>query len=89
MYREKERRIGDDYNLVRDFAAMPGRIFDVAFSRDGANIVAGSSYDAKGHVWVFETDNGKKSFELEGEREGISAVACSPDGKLIAFVHID
>ena len=37
MYRVtgKARKIGDDFNLIRNFEPMPGRIFAVEFSRDG------------------------------------------------------
>ncbi len=48
MYREKARVIGDDFNLIRAFPAMPGRVFDVAYSPDGSRIAAGSSFNFAG-----------------------------------------
>ena len=56
MHRESVRRIGDDGNLIRRFPVMPGRIFDVAFNYDGTQIVAGSSQDGHGAVYVFSSD---------------------------------
>ena len=55
IFREKgkDRKIGDDFNLIRNFDPMPGRLFDVQFSNDGNQIVAGSSKDNKGEVRVY------------------------------------
>ena len=80
---------GGNPNQIREYAAMPGRVFDVKFSADGKRFVAGSSLDGKGHVWIFETDSGKKLSQAEGERGGVYAVAFSPDGKTIAFGGFD
>ena len=75
---------GGNPNQIREYAAMPGRVFDLRFNHDGSRFVAGSSYNGRGHVWVFETDSGKQVLQLEGERGGIYTVAYSPDGKIIA-----
>jgi mono/diheme cytochrome c family protein len=80
---------GGNPNQIREFEEMPGRIFDIRFTPDGSRFVAGSSLDGKGHVWVFETDSGKKLLALEGERGGIFSVAVSPDGKVIASGGFD
>jgi hypothetical protein len=53
MHRVVQRRIGDDSNLVRVYPAMPGRIFAVAFSPDGARLAAASSDQGRGYVQVF------------------------------------
>jgi WD40 repeat protein len=80
---------GGNPNQIREYEAMPGRIFDVRFTPDGSKFVAGSSLDGKGHVWVYETDSGKKLLALEGEPGGIYSVAVSPDGKVIASGGFD
>ncbi len=61
IYREKgkERKIGDDFNLIRNYDTMPGRLFDVQFSRDGSRLVCGSSKDNTGEVRVYQTDDAK------------------------------
>ncbi|MFC1758716.1 c-type cytochrome domain-containing protein [Planctomycetota bacterium] len=83
MFREKDRKIGDDFNLIRKFPQMQGRIFDVAYSKDGAKIVAGSSYNGKGHVHVFETATGKKLSEMKDIDGAIYTVAFDPDAAVV------
>ncbi len=56
VFRQAERKIGDNANLVRKFPAMNGRIFGVNYSRDGRRIAAASSLDGKGQVAVFAAD---------------------------------
>lgn len=89
IYRTKARKIGDDYNLVRKFPAMPGRIFSVKFSQDGKQIVAGSSYQGRGEVRVFETDTGKQICQCQGPEAGVFSVTFSPDGTRVASGGFD
>jgi WD40 repeat protein/mono/diheme cytochrome c family protein len=56
MYRIKKRVIGDDFNLLRTFPALPGRIFSARYSADGSRIVVGSSLDGKGDLRSFYCD---------------------------------
>lgn len=53
MHRTKDRKIGDDFNLVRAFAPMPGRICAVEWSADGERFLAASSTGAGGEVRVY------------------------------------
>ncbi|MDR3638179.1 MAG: DUF1553 domain-containing protein [Isosphaeraceae bacterium] len=53
LFRQSARQIGDDANLVRAFPAMKGRVYDVAISRDGKRLAAGSSSDNTGEVDVY------------------------------------
>jgi len=91
IYREKgkERKIGDDFNLIRNFEAMPGRIFDVQFSTDGNLIAVGSSKDNKGEVRVYQSADGKQVSRLESPKGGVYAVAFSPDGQFVASGGFD
>jgi hypothetical protein len=41
MHRETKRVIGDDANRVREFPALPGRIYSAAFNADGSLFVVG------------------------------------------------
>ena len=53
--------IGDDSNLIREFPAMPGRVYSVAVSADGKRIAAGSSLDGSSGevaVYSYEFDTG-------------------------------
>jgi WD40 repeat protein len=56
IFRETERRIGDDSNLIRKFAAMNGRIFDVSISADGKLFAVASTLDGKSQVMVYPYD---------------------------------
>jgi WD40 repeat protein len=84
MFRTKARVIGDDFNNIRNYAALPGRIFAVKFSPDGGRIVAGSSSDGKGEVRVFETNTGKAISTFKGIGGPIYAIAYHPKGEIVA-----
>jgi mono/diheme cytochrome c family protein len=84
MYRTQPRKIGDDFNFVRAYGAMPGRIFTAKFSADGSLIVVGSSKDGTGEVRIYQTDDSKLVAKLEGEPGPIYTVAFRPDGALVA-----
>lgn len=84
MYRTKVRQIGDDFNNIRNYAALPGRIFAVKFSPDGARVVAGWSSDRKGEVRVFETTTGKAVSTFKGINGPIYALAYHPQSNIVA-----
>ncbi|MEX2186771.1 MAG: c-type cytochrome domain-containing protein [Pirellulales bacterium] len=89
MDREKARQIGDDYNLIRKYAALPGRVYAARFSHDGTRIVCGSSLDGGGEVRVYDAANAQliaKNAELGG---GVYAVAFAADGKTVAAGGFD
>ncbi len=58
MFREKKRVIGDDFNLIRAFDALPGRIYAVAFQADGSRFAAGSSWSGRGMVQFAQVEDG-------------------------------
>jgi len=89
MHREKKRIIGDDANKVREYEAMPGRLWSVAFSPDGERFAASSSNDGKGEVRVYQTGNGQRVCTFEGQKGGVFAVAFRPDGKVVASAGFD
>jgi len=89
MYRDQARKIGDDYNLLRAFEAMPGRIFGVAFSHDGERIVAGSSYNNAGEVRVYNVADGKRISATKIPDGGVYGVAFHPSGETVAAGGFD
>jgi WD40 repeat protein len=88
MHRTQKRVIGDDFNKVREFAALPGRIYAVAFNPDGKLLAAGSSLDGKGEVRVYQTADAKQVSRLDIP-SGIYTLCFSPDGKTIAAAGYD
>ncbi len=88
IYREKARKIGDDYNLIRAFEALPGRIFSTEFNSDGSKIIAGSSYERTGEVRVYSVKDGKKLWSLRFPT-AIYSVAFHPNGKVAAAGGFD
>ncbi|MBI1248550.1 hypothetical protein GC197_12010 [bacterium] len=89
LFREKARKIGDDFNKIKDFPPMPGRIYDVAFTSDGKKAIAGSSLDGEGFIQVFDVESGKKLLDLEGPLRAIYNISLSPDNKRLASVGFD
>ena len=83
MFREQARKIGDDFNLLRAFPALPGRVFSVAFSADGARVAAGSSDSGSGEVRVYGTADGAELCHYVG-KGGIYSVAFAPNGETLA-----
>ena len=55
VHRTQKRVIGDDFNKIREYQAMPGRIHSLSFNPDGGLFAAGSSLDGKGEVRVYLT----------------------------------
>jgi WD40 repeat protein/mono/diheme cytochrome c family protein len=84
MYRTKPRQIGDDFNNIRNYPTMPGRIFAVKFSPDGNRVVAGSSFDGKGEVRVYETNTAKPVSTFKNINGPIYALAYHPNGSVVA-----
>ncbi|MBT4694009.1 MAG: hypothetical protein HOB73_11755 [Planctomycetaceae bacterium] len=88
MVRDKARKIGDDYNLIRAFPKLKGRIFSTRFSHDGSRIVAGSSFNGSGQIKIANYADGKEIASVD-IASGIFTVAFHPDGKTIAAGGFD
>lgn len=65
MYREKDRVIGDDFNLIRAFQSLPGRIFCLDITNDGQYWVAGSSSKGRGTVILSKLEDAAVVWTLE------------------------
>lgn len=89
MFREQDRKIGDDFNLIKAYPEIPGRIFDTSFSNDGTLIVAGSSINGAGNVFVYKTEDGSKLAEMQDISGAIYTCAFSPDGRYVASGGFD
>jgi WD40 repeat protein/mono/diheme cytochrome c family protein len=89
MLRTQDRKIGDDFNLIKAYEAVPGRIYDARFNADGSRFVVGSSLDGTGEVRVYETASGKLIAKLEGQHGAVYAVCFNPSGKIVASAGFD
>ncbi|HEY2839135.1 MAG TPA: c-type cytochrome domain-containing protein [Pirellulales bacterium] len=89
MHRTKARVIGDDFNLIRAFEAMPGRIFSVRYSPDGTRVLAGSSSDGQGEARVYNEADAKQISRFAEQHGAIYTVAWRPEGKEVATGGFD
>jgi WD40 repeat protein len=80
---------GGNPNQIREYEAMLGRVFDVRFSPDGVRLFAASSLDGKGQVRCYETDSGKRLWQLDVPEGAMYALACAPDGATLAAAGAD
>ena len=56
VHRITKRVIGDDANLIKKLSKQQGRVFSVAFSRDGKKAAAVSSFNGTGELRVHSVD---------------------------------
>jgi WD40 repeat protein len=89
IYRTKPRVIGDDFNRIRGYEALPGRIFSLQFNKDGSRFVVGASTATAGTARIYNTDSGALLHELAGIGGPIYAVAFRPDGKQVAVAGFE
>ncbi|MCA9061550.1 MAG: hypothetical protein KDA96_00745 [Planctomycetaceae bacterium] len=89
IFREKARQIGDDFNLLRSFPAMPGRLCDVDITPSGNRFVVGASDALTGSARVYTTDDAAKIVDLQGITSPIFAVSFRQDEKQVAVGGFD
>lgn len=89
MIRTQARQIGDDFNRIRGYAPLPGRIFALDFNADGSKFVVGSSTAMSGAVRIFNTEDAKLLFELPGHDRAVFSVDFRPDGAHVATGGFD
>lgn len=89
MLRTSARKIGDNANLLREFEAMPGRVYSATFNHDGSRIVAGSSSDGQGEVRVYNAADGTVVWKSSISAGGIYSVDFSPEGATVVAGGFD
>ena len=80
---------GGNPNQIREYAALPGRVFDVCFGPEGALAFAASSLDGTGQVRAYQTDSGDEVWKFNVVQGGIFALASSPDATTLAAAGFD
>ncbi len=89
IFRTQARKIGDDFNRIRGYPVMPGRIVSLEFNADGSQFVVGSSNATSGSARIYSTTEAKVLHELPGHTAGVFAVAFRPDGQQVATGGFD
>ncbi len=89
IFRTQARQIGDDFNRLRSYTKLPGRIVSLNFNADGTRFVVGSSNATSGAARIYKTDLEQPLIELKGHVSGVFAVAYRPDGKQVATGGLD
>lgn len=89
IFRTQARQIGDDFNRIRGYSKMPGRVVSLEFNSEGTRFVVGSSNATSGAARIYKTDAEAPQFELAGHKAGVFAVAFRPDGKQVATGGLD
>lgn len=89
MVRTEARKIGDNANLLKEFPAQPGRVFGVAYNKDGSKLAAGSSQDGRGEVRVYDSASFNQLWKTEIPEGGVYAVDFRPDGETLAVAGFD
>lgn len=84
IFRDKQRQIGDDFNLIQAMPAMEGRVFEVQFNHDGSRLAAVSSNHRSGKLSIYQPDEGKEIATLPIPTGGLFAVSFSQDGTQVA-----
>jgi WD40 repeat protein len=94
IFREQARVIGDDFNKIRSYQPLEGRIFDLRTNADGSRFVVGASSALGGAARIYDIESGNLLHELklaDGKPlpAPVYAVAYRPDGKQVAVAGFD
>ena len=94
IFREQARVIGDDFNKIRAYQPLEGRIFDLRTNADGSKFVVGASSALGGAARIYDVESGNLLHDLklaDGKPlpTPIYAVAYRPDGKQVAVAGFD
>jgi WD40 repeat protein len=89
MHRTTKRVIGDDANKLRDYGAMPGRIYALRWAPEGDRFAAGSSLDGDGEIRVYQAADARVLSQLPKLPGGVYTLAWHPSGKVLASAGFD
>lgn len=88
MHRTQKRVIGDDFNLVKAYAPLKGRLFACEYAPDGSRFVVGASHRGAGEVRVYAVADEAPQWSLP-LATGIYAATFRGDGALVAAAGFD
>ncbi|MCA9059427.1 MAG: hypothetical protein KDA85_13055, partial [Planctomycetaceae bacterium] len=79
----------DDFNLIRAFKSLPGRLCDVDITPTGSLFIACSSDALTGAARIYNTDDPAKTVDLPGLTSPVYAVSFRHDEKQVAVAGFD
>ena len=89
IFREKARQIGDDFNLIRAYAKLPGRLCDLDLSPSGNKFVVGSSTAISGAARIYMTEDPAKFVDIPDVTAPVFSVSFRPDEMQVAVSGFD
>lgn len=89
IFRERARQIGDDFNLIRAYGRIEGRLTDLDISKSGSRFVVGSSTAVMGAARVYLVADPAKVVDLQGLTSPVFAVSFRPDEAQVAVGGFD
>ena len=89
IFREQARQIGDDFNLVRAYPKLAGRLCDVDLSPSGNKFVVGASTAVAGAARIYLTEDPTKIVDVPGLTGPVFAVSFRPDELQVAVSGFD
>lgn len=89
IFREKARQIGDDFNLIRAYSKLPGRLCDLDLSPSGNKFVVGASTAVSGAARIYMTEDPAKFVDIPNLSAPVFAVSFRPDEMQVAVSGFD
>ena len=89
IFREQARQINDDFNLIRAYSKLPGRLCDLDFSPSGNKFVVGASSATSGAARIYMTEDAAKFVDIPGVTSPVFAVSFRPDEMQVAISGLD
>jgi WD40 repeat protein len=89
IFREKARQIGDDFNLIRAYSKLPGRLCDLDVAPSGNKFVVGASTAVSGSARVYLAEDPAKFIDLAGLTSPVFGVSFRPDEQQVAVGGFD
>lgn len=89
IFREQDRKIGDDFNLIRGYQALNGRLTDLDLNKSGKRFVVGASTATSGSAMISSVDDPNAVVMLEGISSPVYAVSFHPQETEVAVAGFD
>jgi WD40 repeat protein len=89
IFREQDRKIGDDFNLIRGYKTLEGRLTDLDLSKSGKRFVVGASTATSGSAMISSVDDPNAVVMLEAIPSPVYAVSFHPQETEVAVAGFD